>query len=148
MDVFINNIPSGSIPFLTKGAGVQFTDFEGLVPGIMEDLGSMNPIAIFQGFMQGNNPPCTEITLPTIGQPPDGNSNPNIKDTTTFHVSNTDIKSINPCTFPDGKNPITGVPCRETFTSYQSATENYRNFYIFLCGLLLIFIVQKLLKKN
>ena len=147
--IYINNIPDGSIPFLTQGAGIQFTDFEGLVPGIMEDLGAMNPISIFKGFMQGNNPPCTEITLDTIGQPPEGNSNPNIKGTATFHVSNSDIKEIDPCTFPGGGgNPLTDTPCKDTFRTINPAEDNYSNFYIFLCALLLLFIVQKLLKKN
>ena len=166
--IWINNIPDGSIPFLTSGAGVQFTDFEGIIPGVMEDLGAMNPMAIFRGFMEGNNPPCSEICMPTVGQPPGGNSNPNTQGSSCFHVSNDDIKAIPACDFPNKVNPQGGPPCRANFTTldemkqkgfdtsfrkaYPSSElpsrESYNNFYIFLCGLLLIFIVQKLLKKN
>ena len=166
--LWINNIPDGSIPFLTSGAGIQFTDFEGIIPGVMEDLGAMNPMAIFKGFMEGNNPPCSEICMTTIGQPPKGNSDPNTPGSKCLHVSIDDIKAIPACDFPSQVNPQGGPKCQATFTtldemkqkgfdtSFRKAyppsefpsRESYNNFYIFLCGLLLIFIAQKLLKKN
>ena len=160
--IYINNVPDGSIPFLSSGAGIQFTDFEGLIPGIMENLGDMNPIAIFKGFMEGNNPPCTEITMPTVAQPPDGT--PSTAGTARHFVADDDIKAIPPCDFPGGGNPKTGVPCNSAFTTLNQwkqqqkkrlvpasaypSEEGYNNFYILLCGLLMLFIVQKLLKKN
>jgi hypothetical protein len=148
--IWINNVPDGSIPFLTGATGITFTEFEGLVPGIMEDLGALNPLDIFKGFMEGNNPPCTEITLPTIGQPPGGNSNPNVEGESTLHVSDDDIKNIPACTWgSSGVNPITSQSCKETFVPARyPAEENYNNLYILLCALLMVFILQKLLKRN
>jgi len=177
--IYVNNVPNGSIPFLTPMTGIQFGDFTGLIPGIMEDLGALNPLAIMKGFMEGNNPPCTEISMTTIGQPPGAPTSwSGVK---SFHVADSDIKDIAPCDFCKvgqgdkvssgcGKNPLTGVGCRATFTTLdqlekqghdtsfrkqrplvQSAypsKESYNNFYILIFGLLLLFIVQKLLKKN
>ena len=161
--LWINNIPNGAIPFLTSHAGIQFTDFTGLVPGMMEDLGALNPIEIIKGFMEGNNPPCQQISMKTVGQPPGGINAPGVGN---LHVACGDIANIDPCDFPGGGgNPVTKVPCRATFTTMEDMKEqgldtsfrkkqspltkaNYNNIYIFICGLLLIYLVQKLLKKN
>jgi glutaredoxin len=41
--VFVNNIPSGRIPFISSAMGTDMTQFEGLVPGVLEDLAAMDP---------------------------------------------------------------------------------------------------------
>ncbi len=160
--LWINNIPNGSIPFLTANAGIQFTDFTGLIPGIMEDLGAVNPVAIIKGFMEGNNPLCQQINMQTVGQPPGG---ANAVASHSFHVACGDIENIAPCDFPGKSNPVTKVGCRSTFTTLDDMEKqgadtsfrkkrspinkaNYNNIYIFICGLLLIYLVQKLLKKS
>ena len=139
--LYINNQPDGSIPFITSGAGVQFTDFEGLVPGIIEDLDAMNPIAIFRGFMEGNNPPCTEITMPT-------KTAKNVLGSSSFHVSNGDIQDLGPCDFPGKTNPITKVSCKEAFVGNAIDKKELKSIYIFLFGIIMLFIVQRLLKRN
>ena len=75
------------------------------------------------------------------------------------------LDMVNHIYLPGKKNPITGVGCRATFTTLDdmekrgintsfrkkrqhSGRENYNNIYIFLCGLLLIYLVQKLMKKK
>ena len=35
--IYIDNVPNGSVPFLTSGYGVRFTEFEGLIPGAMSN---------------------------------------------------------------------------------------------------------------
>ena len=64
--LYINNVPDGNIPFISSGLGAKFTEFEGLLPGILEDVGNLNPMPLFGSFMQGAAPPCTKITMPTI----------------------------------------------------------------------------------
>ena len=59
---------SGSVPFVSSGMGVQFTTFEGIIPGILGDLNQLNPLGILKGFMEGNNPKCQNVTLPVTGQ--------------------------------------------------------------------------------
>ena len=60
--------------------------------------------------MSGSTPPCQEITMQTI----DVNNN---KSSETNYVTLTDIQSMDPCSFSNGKNPVTGVKCKETFQS-------------------------------
>ena len=98
--IYINNIPDGSIPFITAGMGVTFDDFKGLVPGLVSNLAQINPMQILGAFVTGSSPTCQAITMETV----DSN---NKKDTKTKYVSNIDILSMNPKWFPSGVRPDT-----------------------------------------
>jgi len=106
--IYVNNVPVGNIPFISSGLGVNFSEFKGLIPGAMGNLNVLNPFAIMRAFMSGSTPPCQEITMQTI----DVNNN---KSSETHYVTMADIRSMDPCTFPNRKNPVTGANCRETF---------------------------------
>ena len=111
--IYVNNVPNGDIPFISSGMGVNFSDFEGLIPGAMGNLNALNPFAILQSFMSGATPPCQEITMQTI------NVN-NTKSSETHFVTVADITNINPCSFPNKKNPITNAKCKESFQSISA----------------------------
>ena len=63
--IYINNVPNGDIPFISSAMGTNFSDFRGLIPGIMSDLNVLNPFEITQAFMAGSNPDCKLINLQT-----------------------------------------------------------------------------------
>jgi len=96
--VFVNNIPTGSIPFISSATGGNLPEFRGLVPGTIENLGHMNPLALFGGFMQGTNPKCQQLSLKATA----GGSHK--------YVANADISNLDACLFANGKtsgtNPI------------------------------------------
>ena len=92
--------------------------------GIIEDLDAMNPISIFRGFMEGNNPPCTEITMPT-------KTSKNVIGSSAFHVSNGDIQDMAPCDFPSKTNPISKVSC-ESFVGSAIEKQDLKSIYIFM----------------
>ena len=106
--VYIDNVPDGTIPFISSGLGVNFTTFRGLIPGIMSNIGKVNPLQILQSFVMGSNPDCQSITLQTI------DAKNNVSKETQF-VATLDIQSMTACSFPDKKNPLTGEKCREAF---------------------------------
>jgi hypothetical protein len=108
--IYVDNVPDGSIPFISSGMGVNFSDFEGLVPGAMGNLSVLNPFTIMQSFLSGSTPDCQELTMQTI----DNNNN---KSSETHYVTTIDIKAMSPCIFTDNKNPVTGFSCREMFQS-------------------------------
>ena len=95
--IYIDNVPDGSMPFISSGMGVNFKDLRGLIPGAMGNLEVLNPFNILRAFVSGGTPPCQEITMQTI----DSNNN---KSSETHYVTLTDIISMSPCIFPDGKN--------------------------------------------
>ena len=108
--IYVNNVPSGNIPFLSSGMGVNFSEFKGLVPGSLGNLNALNPYAIMGAFLSGSEPACRELTMETI----DVNNN---RGTETHYITTVDIKNMDPCWFSNGRNPINEKQCRETFTS-------------------------------
>ena len=112
--IYVNNIPQGNIPFISSGLGVNFSEFKGLIPGAMGNLNVLSPFGIMRAFLSGSNPPCQEITLQTV----DVNNN---RSSETHYLTLSDITNMDPCSFSDRKNPISGDRCRETFKTGVSA---------------------------
>jgi len=123
--IYIDNIPNGNIPFISSGlGGTDFTEFEGLIPGVLGDLGKLNPLNLFKSFMMGDNPDCMSVTLETIKPAVDGNLNDtgqDISGTEKQFVAVADVKNMDPCIFNDKKNPADpSLTCTETFTSRKN----------------------------
>ena len=114
--IYINNVPDGSIPFISSAMGSNFSTFEGLIPGTLSNLSDMNPFEIFQAFLVGSDPSCQEISLETI----DVNNNTK---TESQYVATVDIKSMSACDFSDKKNPVTGEKCSEGFTNKTNSSK-------------------------
>ena len=113
--IYINNVPDGSIPFITSGLdGQKFTTFEGLIPGTMSNLAHINPMQMFQAFMTGTNPACQQIQMETIDEN-------NVKSIKSAFVTVDDINSMSSDWFIDGKKPE--VPkVTEKFTTLEGTT--------------------------
>ena len=150
--LYINNIPDGSLPFISSGMGVDFKDFKGLVPGVIENISNLNPMLIFQAFMSGSEPDCQSVTMPTM----DVNNNSGIK---TAYVTNTDIQDMNACWFSNGVNPVRyakdpndkGARCKEEgFQNYSSKMPNdpYVKLYYSLIAILGLYILLKTFKRK
>jgi hypothetical protein len=150
--VYINNVPSGNIPFISGAMGVNFKEFKGLIPGVMSELNNFNPFTILSSFMSGSEPECQEITLQVI-------DNSNNKTNETHYVTTTDLNNMDPCNFNDGKNPINNKKCVQAFTTLNDYSD-FDNFslnndddiycclYLLGLGFLLIYIIYKLLLKK
>ena len=111
--LYFNNVPDGSIPFISQGLGTNFTTFRGLVPGTLSDMNQLNPLAIFSAFMQGTNPECMKITMPVRDVD-------NVSSTKTAYMTTSDIRNIPACWFSDGKNPLTKKTCSEGFNTLST----------------------------
>ena len=107
--LYMNFVPTGEIPFISDGMGINFSEFEGLIPGAMGNLDSLNPMRLFSAFLAGSDPSCQSLTMDTI-------DTSNNKSKETHYVTIDDIKNMNPCWFgKNGKNPVTKVKCEEAF---------------------------------
>jgi hypothetical protein len=130
--IYIDNVPNGNIPFISSGlGGVDFTEFEGLIPGLLGDLGKLNPLNLFKSFMMGDNPDCMSVTLHTIVPAADADLNDtgmDISGNQTQFVAVADVKNMDPCIFNDKKNPADpSLTCTETFTSRMDAKNRDRD---------------------
>jgi hypothetical protein len=104
--IYVNNIPDGSIPFISSGAdGRGFQSLRGLIPGALGNLGALNPVQLFNGFTAGTYPDCAKITLETV-------NNDNQKKNETQYIAMIDMVQLNPCSFPGRYNPASGKSCQ------------------------------------
>jgi hypothetical protein len=111
--IYVDNVPSGNIPFISSLLNENFDEFRGLVPGIIEDIGKVNPLGMFQAFMMGNKPDCSPITLEVV------DSNNNVSQQTHF-LANVDINNMNsnkqgfqnmfPDMFPNTRQISSNIP--------------------------------------
>lgn len=118
-NVYINNIPTGSIPIVSDIAGRDFTQFRGLVPGIFSGLQVLNPISLFGGMFVSSDSSCTNVELSVV----DENNNRSYE---KHHVLNSDIENITPCVFKDQVNIITKQTCSES-EAFTNINQNNLN---------------------
>lgn len=116
--LYINNIPVENTT-LNKGMTLLFGKAQGLIPGILNNIENVNPLGIFGAFMQGTNPDCMAVTLPTR------NSN-NVKGKETNYLTVNDVKNLSPCLFSNKINPVTkkGASCIEGFENKVENDDN------------------------
>lgn len=58
--LWFDNTTKGKIPFISGKS-----PFKGLVPGMIENLGALNPMKIMGSFVEGSTPPCVKLTKRT-----------------------------------------------------------------------------------
>jgi len=109
--VYINNVPDGDIPLISSAMGAPMTQFEGLVPGILEDLSYVNPAKLFNAFSETST--CQQITM----EVKDISNNVT---TESNYVVNDDIADYNECWFSSKVNPVTKQKC-------ESGNKNKKN---------------------
>jgi hypothetical protein len=159
--IYINNIPSGNIPFVSAGLDTNFSEFKGLIPGAMSNLNSLNPFAIMSSFTAGSVPECQEITLDVVGPTPPSAGNPlgpNQRGSQTHFVTTVDIKNMDACNWNNRVNPVSGKRCNETFENMNTSPESIKSdslpedpivqFYLACLGLLGIYILYCLTRKT
>jgi hypothetical protein len=117
--VYVNNIPTGSIPIISSIAGKDFTEFRGLIPGIFTDLEVLNPLALFGGMMTSADASCNEVELSVVNK-----NNTEIFE--KHNILNQDIQNISPCVFKGKVNTLTKESCvdSEAFTNINNNISN------------------------
>ena len=143
--IYINNVPQGNIPFISSSAGINFSEFKGLIPGAMGNLNVLNPFAILQSFLSGATPPCQELTMQVI-------NNKNKVSSETHFVTVTDIRNIDPCSFPNKKNPVNKKKCRETFETVNAEIvmpeDPIAQIYFASLSIIGLYILHRLMEKS
>jgi hypothetical protein len=147
--IYINNVPTGNIPLISSGMGVNFSEFKGLIPGTISNLNAFNPMEMFQSFLAGSKPDCQELTMETI-------DTYNNKSTESHFVTLVEIQNMDPCIFQNKTNPLNGNKCRETFsnltqpchTCYKIPNEPISNVFFGSLGILGIYILYRIMDKN
>ena len=145
--IYVDNMPNGNIPFISQGLGVNFSEFKGLIPGVMGNLNVLNPFGLLQSFMSGSKPPCQQITMQTI----DIN---NKSSSETHYVTLIDIKNMDPCSFSNKKNPLSNKSCKESFSTVMDINtpklpkDLLAQVYFFSLATVSIYIFYRLMEKH
>jgi hypothetical protein len=134
---YVNNIPDGTIPLISSAMGQNTSQYKGLVPGILEDMGYLDPASIFNAFQPETA--CQQITMAT-------RDNENANSTESRYVTQADIKTYNPCWFPKKKNPVTNEKCEGMANMNPKDKDLFLQFYILLLGLLLMYVLHRAMK--
>lgn len=119
--LYINTIPV-EYNVITNSMKSLFGKSQGLVPGILNNITNMNPMAIFGAFKQGPNPDCMAVELPTR------NEN-NVESSETGYLIIDDVKNLSPCLFPNKINPVSNKQgnsslCIEGFQNINNENNN------------------------
>lgn len=143
--IYVDNVPSGNIPFISSGLGVNFSNFKGLIPGAMGNLNVLNPFGIMRAFLSGTNPPCQQVTMQTI-------TTDNIRSSETNYVTLADIQNMDPCIFSNKKNPVTREKCKETFQNLHPdvlmPSDPLAQVYFTSLGVVGLYILYRLMEKS
>jgi hypothetical protein len=134
--VYINNVPDGAIPLISSATGVNLTEFEGLVPGALEDMSYINPMKLFTAFSKGTS--CQQITMGT-------RDISNNETTESQYVLDDDLRDYNACWFPNRVNPVTQQKCVEAMTMPKDASIQ---LYATCVSILGIYILYSVLRKR
>lgn len=132
---YVNNVPH------SKSMG-------GLIPAAVSKFGEFNVNEIGEIFSSSENNEkniCSPITMQTI------NNAHSVVDETQY-VTIGDQETIHPCSFDNGKNPITGEFCTESFTNIRPIpkipNDNLVKIYFGMVGCLGLYIVFCTLQKR
>ena len=137
---YISHVPRGQIPFLSSGMGVNFSTFKGQIPGAMQNLEAVNPANFWRALKTEAKPECIPITMPVR------DNNDRITNETK-HVPVIEVRAMDPCLFPGGRNPETKERCRETFEGMED-NDLFLKVYTGTVACLGLYIVYKLVGKN
>ena len=157
--IYFNNIPTGNIKLFGGDIGLNLdgAEFKGLMPGVIEGVGKINPFDLLSVFTSKMTPLCQEVTLP-VGKSGDRGIDPpeckRSKNCQTKFMSIDDIENLDINSFPGRKMPKILKPKKEDAKEGFSLIEddNGENLFIKIyytsLGLMLLYLLLKLLHKN
>tara|TARA_Y100000780_G_C13694281_1_gene420781 strand:+ start:5049 stop:5801 length:753 start_codon:yes stop_codon:yes gene_type:complete len=153
-DMYIDNVPDGTIPGLSEITGMKFDEFKGFIPGIFSNLDAINPLKMFSAFMEGEHPICAEVSLPVI----DKNNNTSKQ---SGHIPITELKELSSSyVTPEMRDALNKSVNKEGFVNLDEISnliynkkENslkqdaFSNIYLISISLLLLYISYKFMSK-
>lgn len=144
--IYVDNIPKGGID---AAPGANLPEFRGLIPGMMGGLNAIDPERISESIMNSDSPDCIKVTLNVV------DTSYNTVSETNF-LTITDAKYIDPCSYTNCVNPITGVKCngkqgfanRSELLFAEIEHDNVSQLFLTSVGILSIYILHLLLKHR
>ena len=163
--LYVNNTPTGKIPLIPGKSAY----FKGLLPGMVENMGALNPMGLMGGLAQTGPPDCTLLEAPVTSR--DGRS----ESMQRHHVAIMDIPVAGPAKrkalnmppnhrFLDGggatavrranaegfenlSDALYGEPFKQHYSKINLYDNPFANFYAAGYSFFLIYLYFQLIKK-
>ena len=156
--IYINNIPTGDIKLFGSDIGLNlaWAEFKGLMPGVLESMGDINPFNLLSAFTQSQTPDCQSITLPVGNAGEPGIDPPNCSYSSnceTKYMSVEDINNLDIHNFPGNKRPaikgnkVEGFQNKNNYAKFDNNDNMFIKIYYSTLGLLVLYMLLKLLHK-
>jgi hypothetical protein len=141
--IYINNVPTGGLGFINSQLANSNTEFKGLIPGVMNKLNDLNPLALMHAFDTGYNPDCKKITLETI----DVNNNHSSE---SHYVALVDIKNQNLEGFTSGNLDSYSIPAKYNETNVDYILPDDPVIQMYFAGIagLAIYFLYRIMQKS
>ena len=121
--LYLNYVPTGNIPssFVVPDLPTMSSDFKGLLPGILTNIVSLNPVKMMNKIMTDTRNSCTLLKMDTV----DASNNHKLG---TGYVSLSDIRQMDPNWF-SSTYPKPTIPTLEAeeAESFKTRGSNYNN---------------------
>lgn len=126
--VLIDNIPHFNIPIpeALKKAGKSGEKFDGIIPGIVNDVLTMNPMGLLGAFVLPAYPECVNVEVNTVTGKGE-KAYDVVKE--SAYVITAEAQNINPCAFSNGQNPLTGESCPGGPLRVSAGFESFSELY-------------------
>jgi hypothetical protein len=141
--IYINNVPTGGLGFISSQLAKKDTGFKGLIPGAMNKLNDLNPIGLMNSFKTGYNPDCKQITLQTIDISNNVSSETHyvaLADITTQHLEGFTTSNLN--TYTNAAN------YNQSSVDYVLPDDPVIQLYFAGISGLVIYILYMIIHKN
>ena len=142
--IYIDNVPDGNIPLISSGLGVNFSEFKGLLPGILEDAGALNPMSMFSAFQQGATPDCKEVTFP-VHRGDDRANHPTSGHVAVAEINEYEAEQNRAEGFLSGNRMLRGEKRKK---KSKTTVPVFANMYFTGFGLLLVYLMYKMMHKK
>ena len=155
--IYVSHQPehsSNNDPLNSSSADGGSYRFDGLIPGIINNMFNLNIFGIFSAFSQDDNPDCVLVELSSTRDLP-GNicsSSTNYNTYNTRFISKNDAEKVDPCSFRNGQNPYNKKYCQYNVEGLENMAsipnDSLVYLYYTLFGAVGIYVLFCFVKKH
>ena len=149
---YVNNQIDGSIPGLSGLTGYK-SSLKGLIPGIIANIGDLNPLGLMAGFVEGSNPPCKAVKKTIISD------TGTYKDTAFVALNDLEDSELTDSDREklrrykkNMENNDTEAECNESFQNIEPSAYHQGDLlprtYVLSISLFMVYLLYKLMHKK
>ena len=151
--IYIDNQPSTNTP-PDKNATTANFEFNGLLPGMIDDIIKINPMNLFRAFSEDGIPKCQYVALSTTDKMTKNIKGDETEQYVSNYISEDDLKYVSGCSFQSGTNPFSNHKC--PFTPAKESFKNIANLpkdkivqlYFATLSFVVLYILYSFIRKT